>query len=87
MHCTCMQLNYTRKASNGVKIDRFGSWLQANNPQSDDDPQHVDAGTLFTRYDYNKYDFACNNCISFLWNTNCEKDIRIEIYFAFPIKL
>ncbi|XP_028401265.1 A disintegrin and metalloproteinase with thrombospondin motifs 6-like isoform X2 [Dendronephthya gigantea] len=44
------ELNYTRKASNGVKIDHFGSWLQANNPQSDEDPQHVDAGTLFTSH-------------------------------------
>lgn len=45
-----MQLNYTRDASNGVKLDHFGSWLQEHNPKSDADPQHVDAGTLFTRY-------------------------------------
>ncbi|CAB4008505.1 A disintegrin and metallo ase with thrombospondin motifs 16-like, partial [Paramuricea clavata] len=42
------ELNYTRDASNGVKLDHFGSWLQKHNPKSDADPQHVDAGTLFT---------------------------------------
>ena len=32
------------------KIDVFGKWLKTYNPESDDDPRHVDAGTLFTRY-------------------------------------
>jgi hypothetical protein len=45
-----IQLNYTRDASNGKKLDELGSWLQAHNPESDADPQHVDAGTLFTGY-------------------------------------
>jgi hypothetical protein len=50
LYLLLLQLNYSRDASNGNKLDELGKWLQTNNPQSDADPQHVDAGTLFTRY-------------------------------------
>ena len=43
-------MNYYRNASNGNKLDVFGKWLRENNPGDDSDPDHVDTGTLFTRY-------------------------------------
>ncbi|CAB4005470.1 A disintegrin and metallo ase with thrombospondin motifs 18-like, partial [Paramuricea clavata] len=44
------ELKYFKNATNGAKLTAFGRWMRKTNPADDEDPNHVDIGTLFTSY-------------------------------------
>ena len=44
------KLGYEKNAQNGEKLNVLGDWAKANLPHDDNDPEHPDVVSLFTRY-------------------------------------